>query len=235
MKTLKALPALLLAAGLTFGVALNAPVFADDGAKTTQPDSGKAKGDKKDKGDKDDKKAAGAMPGSVAPTFSLTDTDGKTHTLDEHKGKIVVLEWFNPECPFVVKHHQTNKTFSTLHQEYSSKGVVFLAINSSASGKQGHGLELNKKMKEEFGIQYPILIDESGTVGRAYGAKTTPHVFIIDAQGKVAYNGAIDNDRSRSKPGDKNYAKIALDELLASKAVSTPKTDPYGCSVKYAN
>jgi len=236
MKTLKLFPALLIAGGLAF-----APMALAQNAQPapTAPagDKDRGKGDKKaEKGEKKDKgETAGAMPGTAAPAFSLTDTDGKTHSLADLKGKVVVLEWFNPECPFVVKHHKVNKTFNTLHEEYNSKGVVFMAINSSAKGKEGNGMDLNKKMKGEFGIQYPILLDESGMVGKAYGAKTTPHVFIIDTDGKIAYNGAIDNDRSRSKAGDKNYAKMALDEVLAKKAVTTPKTDPYGCSVKYGS
>ncbi len=185
--------------------------------------------------DKKSDKATTLAAGAEAPAFTLTDTDGKTHNLADYKGKVVVLEWFNPECPFIVKHHKTNLTFNQLHEQFSSKDVVFLAINSSAAGKQGNGLELNKKMKEEYKMPFPILIDENGEIGRAYGAKTTPHCFIIDKEGKVVYNGAIDNNKSPEKAGDKNFVKIALEEVLAGKPVTTAQTAPYGCSVKYAN
>ncbi|MBY0261936.1 MAG: redoxin family protein, partial [Phycisphaerales bacterium] len=150
MKTLKLIPALLVAGGLAFApVALaqnthQAPTATPPAPATAPADKDHGKGDHKhEKGEKKDKgETAGAMPGTAAPAFSLTDTDGKTHSLADLKGKVVVLEWFNPECPFVVKHHKVNKTFNTLHQEYNSKGVVFLAINSSAKGKEGNGLDV---------------------------------------------------------------------------------------------
>lgn len=182
-------------------------------------------------------KASSLKVGDAAPAFTLTDTDGKTHNLSDFKGKVVVIEWFNPECPFIVKHHaesKKNMTFNKLYEEYNSKGVVFLAINSSAPGKQGAGLELNKKMKTEYKMEYPILLDESGDTGREYGAKTTPHCFVIDAAGHLAYQGAIDNNSNIDKGGDKNYVKAALDEVLAGKSVSESQTKSYGCSVKYA-
>jgi peroxiredoxin len=229
MKTMKLMAALVVAGGLAFAGAMTAPAIAEPGTKAAVPAH---------KHDTKEKKADAVKIGEAAPEFTLTDTDGKTHKLSEYKGKIVVLEWFNPECPFVVKHHaesKKNMTFNKLHEDYNSKGVVFLAINSSASGKQGHGLELNKKMKTEYKLPFPILIDESGETGRAYGAKTTPHCYVINAEGKLSYMGAIDNNKHVDKAGDKNYVKMALDEMLAGKAVTEATTAPYGCGVKYSN
>lgn len=225
MKNMKFVAALLIAGGVALAGTLS----------TTQAFAADPEPSKGDKGKADHKNDAkpGAV-GSTAPAFTLTDTDGKSHALADLKGKIVVIEWFNPECPFIVKHHKVNTTFNNLFSEYNSKGVVFLAINSSAKGKQGNGKDLNAKMKTEYKMEYPILIDEDGAVGTAYGAKTTPHVFIIGTDGKIAYNGAIDNSTDVKKAGDKNYAKMALDEMLAGKPVSTTETKPYGCSVKYA-
>ncbi len=232
MKSSKILGILAVVGTMTIGGLVAGQAFAEppaSGGKKMQKSEQKA--EKKD--EKSDAKA-GVKVGEAAPTFTLTDLDGKAVNLADHKGKIVVLEWFNPECPFVVKHHKVNPTFKTLHEQYSSKNVVFLAINSSAEGKQGHGAKLNKEKAAEFKIGYPILLDTDGKVGKMYGAKTTPHMFVIDAEGKIAYQGAIDNNRDRTKAGDVNYVKAALDALLANKAVEKTQTDPYGCSVKYA-
>lgn len=211
-------------------------------AQPTTPDADKAKdGEKsKEKGKSEDSRgksgSAGAVVGQPAPAFTLTDTDGKTVSLGDHlkDGKtIVVLEWFNPQCPLILKHHDSAKTFNDLHAKYSGKNVVFLAINSGAPGEQGAGAEKSKKGKTDFSLPYPILIDEAGTVGKAYGAKTTPHCFVIAANGTVAYNGAIDDNPGRDL-GKVNYVGQALDELLAGTSVTTPTTKPYGCGVKYA-
>lgn len=181
--------------------------------------------------------AAKAAPGSVAPDFTLTDLDGRKIKLSElvkaAGTKAVVIEWFNPECPFVVKHHQKNPTFANLTKEFGDKGVTFIAINSGASGKQGYGKDKNIAAKKDFKMTYPVLLDESGDVGRLYGAKTTPHMFIVTPDGKIAYNGAIDNNRSAGQAGDVNYVAKALREILAGKPVSEAQTQPYGCSVKY--
>lgn len=176
-----------------------------------------------------------AKVGEQAPDFTLTDTDGKKHTLSEYtkQGKIVVLEWFNPGCPFVIKHHHSNKTMATLANEFSSKNVVWIAVNSGAAGKQGHGLETNKQHKTDWGIAYPILMDESGDVGRTYEAKTTPHMYIIDKNGVLQYAGAIDNNRSATTLGDVNYVRQALNQIIAGETVTESVTQPYGCSVKY--
>lgn len=238
MKNLKFLSALVVAGGVFFAGAMSTTTALaadpDSGGKgtNTQPaDQGKDK-------EKEKKLAAkGAKIGDPAPAFTLTDTDGKTVKLADFKGKIVVLEWFNPGCPYIHKHHDPeigNMTFNKLYSEYNSKDVVFLAINSSAKGMEGNGKDVNAKAKGDYKMEYPILLDEDGTVGRAYGARTTPHVFIIATDGTLAYNGAIDNSTDPKKAGDKNYAKVALDELLAGKKVSTSETKPYGCGVKYA-
>lgn len=174
-----------------------------------------------------------AKVGEKAPNFALTDTEGKTVNLSDYEGKVVVLEWFNPGCPFVVKHHEKFTTMTDLASEFVAKDVVWLAINSGAPGKEGHGLELNKQKKADWHINYPILIDESGEVGKMYGAKTTPHMYVIDKDGTLKYAGAIDNNPSATKLGDVNYVRQALNEVLAGETVTTPETRPYGCSVKY--
>lgn len=208
-----------------------APAFANFAPpKAKQDDKPKAK-----KADESEAKAAGVKVGDKAPDFTLTDTDGKTVKLSEvGKDKIVVLEWFNPECPFVVRHHKDHPTFKNLHKEFAGKGVVFLAINSGAAGKQGAGKDLNVKMKKDYGMEYPVLLDESGATGKAYGAKTTPHMFIIGKDGNIAYAGGIDDDRGgKNTKGAKNYVRNALNEMLAGKPVSEASTQAYGCSVKY--
>jgi peroxiredoxin len=174
-----------------------------------------------------------AKVGEKAPGFTLTDTDGKSHNLSDFQGKVVVLEWFNSECPFVVKHHAKNTTMADLSNEFVGDEVVWVAINSGAPGKQGAGLELNKKVKAEWNISYPILLDESGQVGKMYGAKTTPHMYIIDKDGTLKYTGAIDNNPSATTLGDVNFVRQALEEVLAGETVTTAETKPYGCSVKY--
>lgn len=209
--------ALLAAAGVAVAAVASTSAIAQD----------------KGKNDKQETKASAAV-GEAAPAFELKDTDGKSVKLSDYKGKVVVLEWFNPDCPFIVKHHKTNTTFNDLYSQYHSKDVVFLAINSSAAGKQGHGLKHNQEKKAEYKMEYPILLDESGTVGMAYGAKRTPTCYVINKDGVIAYMGAIDNNTDPEKAGDKNYVRLALDEILAGKPVSTTKTDAYGCAVKYA-
>ena len=173
--------------------------------------------------------------GDNAPDFTLTDTAGAKHTLSEYtkQGKIVVLEWFNPGCPFVIKNHETFTTMIDTYAEFKDKDVVWLAINSGAAGKQGYGKELNAKMKDEWKIEYPILLDETGATGKAFGAKTTPHMFIVGRDGTVAYRGAIDNAPSPNKQGDVNYVKDALNSLIAGETVAKADTKSYGCSVKY--
>lgn len=172
----------------------------------------------------------GVDPGDMAPDFTLTDTAGKTFSLADFEGNIVVLEWTNPDCPFV-KRHNDESTMARLQKAYADQGVVWLTINST------HYMDsaANAAYVEKQRIGWPVLVDQDGVVGRAYGAVTTPHLFIIGGDGVVVYEGAIDDDpRGQKKPDARtNYVARALDEMLAGKPVSTLETKPYGCSVKY--
>ena len=175
--------------------------------------------------------AGGASLGATAPPFSLQDQDGKMVSLSDFSGKIVVLEWVNPQCPFVQRHYAA-KTMITLANSYASKGVAWIAINSTNSADNAE----NKSWVSQNSLTYPILNDSTGQVGKAYGSKSTPDMFIIDQSGKLVYEGAIDNDPDGDKGSDRiNYVAKALDEILAGKPVSTPQTKSYGCSVKYAS
>lgn len=166
--------------------------------------------------------------GQAAPDFNLQDHNGKSVKLSDLKGKIVVLEWFNQECPFVVAHYKDEtRTMVKLADKYKDKDVVWLAVNSS----KHHNVSINKETAEKWKLTFPILDDAKGTVGKTYGARTTPHMFIIDKQGMIAYQGAIDSGPKEKIPT--NYVAKALDELTAGSTVSTPETKPYGCSVKY--
>lgn len=160
----------------------------------------------------------------AAPDFSLKDTDGKEHKLSDLKGKIVVLEWTNKGCPVVRKHYDPGH-MQALAKKYMDKGVVWLAIDSTAGAKAADV----KAWQGSAKISHPILMDPDGKVGHAYSASTTPHMFIVK-DGQILYQGAID-DRSGKDSG--NYVAKALDELLAGKAVSVKSSKPYGCSVKY--
>jgi peroxiredoxin len=223
-----------LAAG-AFALAIaGTPAYAQNSAPTKEQPKQSDKEHKKDKKDSEHKTMA-AKPGDTAPTFTLKDTDGKEHSLASSAGKIVVIEWFNPGCPFIVKQHQVNKTITDLAKTYTAKGVQFYAINSGAPGQQGTGVEANAKAKKDWGLDYPILLDETGATGKSYGAKNTPLMVVIGADGKIAYWGAIDDDSSATTPGKTNYVANALDELLAKKPVTTKETKPYGCNVKYTN
>jgi peroxiredoxin len=177
--------------------------------------------------------------GQAAPDFTLTDCSGKKVSLSDYKGKVVVLEWINHGCPFVAKHYGSGN-MQKLQADATAKGVVWLSICSSAPGKQGYATPTDalKKCTETQSAATAFLLDESGEVGKTYNAKVTPEMYVIDANGVLVYHGAID-DKKSTNPGDiagaKNYVAAALDEVLAGKPVSTPKTDAYGCSVKYAN
>ncbi|MEN0019602.1 MAG: redoxin domain-containing protein [Planctomycetota bacterium] len=175
------------------------------------------------------------LVGEAAPDFTLVDTSGTEHTLSDYTadGKIVVLEWFNPMCPFVVKHHDRNTTMADLNAKFSDDGVVWLAINSGHEGHKTTGLSVNREAIEDWDIEYPVLLDYDGTVGRAYGAKTTPNMYIIDADGMLVYAGAIDSDTGASKAGDVNYVDNALTQLIAGETITESFVKPYGCSVKY--
>src|SRR2546423_3699774 len=175
--------------------------------------------------------------GTTAPDFSLTDSKGKTQTVSQYKGKYVVLEWFNPECPFVKKHYGSGN-MQKLQEEYTGKGIVWLTIDSSAPGTEGNlSPEQAEKITSAWKThQTALLLDPEGKAGRAYGAKNTPDMVVINPDGKIAYEGAIDS-KATPNPADipvsTNYVKVALDESLAGKPVTTPQTKPYGCSVKY--
>ncbi len=175
--------------------------------------------------------------GNAAPDFSLNDPNGKVHQLKEYRGKYVVLEWVNYDCPFVKKHYDSGN-MQSLQKKYTGKDVIWLAINSSASGKQGNfsADEILRRSKDHGAGFSAYLIDADGQVGRAYGARTTPHIFIIDPQGQLVYAGGIDNIRS-TKIEDisraKNFVSLALDEALAGQPISNSISKPYGCSVKY--
>ena len=182
---------------------------------------------------------AAAVVGDPAPAFTLADTNGRSHSLADLKGKTVVLEWWNYECPFVGKHYGSGN-MQRLQKEWTAKGVVWLTISSSAPGKQGYvdGAQANTLMKEKQGAPTAVLLDHDGKVGRAYGAKTTPHMFVIDPGGTVVYAGGID-DKPSTDQADiataKNYVSAALGEVTAGKPVTMAISQPYGCSVKYAD
>jgi peroxiredoxin len=182
---------------------------------------------------------AEAIPGKPAPTFEATAADGKTHKLADHAGKWVVMEWYNKECPYVVKHYGSNN-MQELQKTYTGKGVVWLTVNSSGKGKQGYtdAAEALKVAKETKSNATAVLLDPTGTVGKSFGAKTTPHMFVIDPKGTVVYAGAIDDNNS-SDPKviakSKNYVAAALDAAMAGKKVEMASTKPYGCGTKYAN
>jgi peroxiredoxin len=175
--------------------------------------------------------------GAAAPDFALTDAKGAKHSLADNKGKWVVLEWFNPECPFVKKHYGSGN-MQKLQKEFMEKGVVWMSIDSSAPGKEGNlsPEDASKKADEWKMNSTTLLLDPDGKAGQAYGAKNTPHMFVINPEGKVVYEGAIDS-KATPNPADiagaTNYVKAALEEGMAGKPISNANTKPYGCSVKY--
>jgi len=181
--------------------------------------------------------AAPLKTGDMAPDFSLQGADGKTYKLSQFKGKNVVLEWFNKDCPYVKKFYDS-KTAQGLQKEATAKSTVWLTVISSVPGKEGYLAPADaKKVMEEKGMAATaLLIDDKGTVGKMYSAKTTPHMFVIDKAGKLAYQGAMD-DRpsatSKSLVGATNYVSLALAAVEKGEPVKTASTTPYGCSVKY--
>jgi len=181
--------------------------------------------------------ALAADVGQPAPGFTLKDVDGNVHRLSDHKGQVVVLEWFNPGCPFVVNSHTKGSLVDTAARK-TKEGVVWLAVNSAAPGKQGHGVAVNRAAAKTWSLSHPVLLDEVGDVGKAYGATNTPHMFVIGRDGKLAYKGAIDNspDGERASPQGGvlvEYVSAALDDLAAGRPVRTAETKAYGCGVKY--
>ena len=181
--------------------------------------------------------ALAATAGATAPDFTIVDTAGKPVKLADYRGKFVVLEWTNPECPFVRKHYTSNN-MQGLQKEWGAKDVVWLAINSTntSSGEYKTGEQMAGWISAQGAAPKATLIDGTSATGRAFGAKTTPHMFVVDPAGQLVYNGAID-DRRSSNPADakgaNNYVRAALTEATAGKPVTVASTTPDGCSVKY--
>jgi peroxiredoxin len=183
--------------------------------------------------------AASAEIGQPAPDFTLTGSDNKPHALDAYKGKYVVLEWTNPECPFVHKYYDSG-AMQALQAKWTAKGIVWLRINSGAPGHDGYqdAAALASYVQTHHVAATASLMDPDGKVGHEFGARTTPHMFVIDPKGTLIYAGGIDNKPSPD-PADiasaKNYVNAALTESMAGKPVAQPTAQPYGCSVKYAS
>jgi peroxiredoxin len=231
--------ALSSAFALTVGLAAFATSRADSNAPLAATQEGKKDEPKKDDVKKDDVKkdaVTKATIGKAAPDFTLTDLDGKTVKLSDYKGKVVVLEWFNPECPFVIAAY--SGPLKEMAANAKKDGVVWLSINSGAAGQQGNGAEKNKKAREDWKMASTILLDEKGDVGRLYEAKSTPHCFVIDSKGVLVYRGALDNapaGKTETEGAKKiDYLANALADVKAGKPVATPETKSWGCSVKYA-
>lgn len=181
--------------------------------------------------------AAGPDIGKPAPAFMGVDSNGKAHKLSDFAGKTVVLEWSNHDCPYVKKHYNAGNMQAT-QTASTANGAVWLTIVSSAPGKQGAvtGAEANKLTADRKAAPTAVILDPAGTIGKAYEAKTTPHMYIIDGKGILRYQGAIDDKPSsaaESLNGAKNYVLAALGEMAAGKPVAVAATEPYGCSVKY--
>lgn len=181
---------------------------------------------------------AEAVPGQAAPEFKVVDAAGQTHKLTDYKGKWLVLEWFNKDCPYVKKHYGSGN-MQSLQDKYTDKDVQWLTVISSAKGKQGY-LEPKEALAiaadHKLAASAPFLLDSSGAMGKAYGAKTTPHMYVINPAGEVVYAGAIDDNDSANPAviaDSQNYVVAALDSALAGKEITTAATRPYGCSVKY--
>src|ERR1700761_397728 len=182
--------------------------------------------------------AHAAQVGSPAPKFQGTDSNGKTHSLDQYHGKYVVLEWHNHDCPYTVKHYESGN-MQSLQKQWTAKGVVWLTVISSAPGEQGYvnGPQENAYMKKVGADPTAAILDPKGNIGHLYSAKTTPNMYVIDPSGKLIYEGAID-DHATTDVSDikvsKNYVSEALSESMSGQPVHTTVTRPYGCSVKYA-
>jgi peroxiredoxin len=177
--------------------------------------------------------------GKAAPNFRITDADGRAVSLSDFRGKTVVLEWNNPECPFVRKHYESGNMQKT-QAAAAAAGAVWLTINSSAEGKQGHMTPAQAKAlaAAQQSRRTAYLLDPKGVLGRGYGARTTPHMYVIDPRGTLAYMGGIDDRPTKDKAdidGARNHVLAALSELKAGKPVSVPTSRPYGCAVKYAD
>lgn len=214
-----------LFAGLSIAVAAIAAAALTPAATANQQDGAKA--------------PQGVTIGQPAPDFTLTDMKGKEHSLSKYtrEGKTVVLYWWSPDCPYVVKHYPKEGVATTnkLVEDFKDKNVVFLAINSAHTGHgYGNRARVQERM-EEWKVQYPILVDAEGTIGKMYDAKRTPEMYVICKGGILRYHGALDNDSSARGIGELNYVRQALNEVLAGSEVSVPTTRAYGCTIKYKN
>ena len=203
------------------------------------PQSDAPQADKKDEKVVLPKVADGAKAelGKLAADFALKDLDGKDVMLSAHLGKIVVLEWLNPGCPYCVQAYGENGALREQPDRVKKEGVVWLTINSTEPGQDGGKVEVNKEFAQKNGIKSTIAMDPDGAVGRAYGAKTTPHCYVINEKGVLVYAGALDNAPMGKVEGDQkkvNYVDAAIADIKAGRAVATSETKPYGCSVKYA-
>jgi peroxiredoxin len=218
----------VLAASLAAG--FTTFVLAQDDTRPTAP-AQKEKGEGKKEGRKAEPSGAKAKVGEAAPNFTLKTTEGKEWSLSDAKGKVVVLNWINPECPVCVRvmtDGTVANTIKAVTEQYSD--VVYVAINSSAALPSS--LEGTAAYMKEHKVEIPALLDSNGAVGLLYGAKTTPHCYVIDANGKLVYSGAIDNNDGRGD-GKMNYVANAVTQLKKGESVSPSETKPYGCSVKY--
>ena len=171
------------------------------------------------------------LVGKAAYDFTLTDTEGNEHTLSEYidAGNIVVLEWFNSTCPYVVRHYADKTTMNDTAAAYAEKGVVWLAVATGGTANR----DANQKARENWDMAHPVLLDESGAVGKAYGSKNTPTMYVIGTDGTLAYGGAIDDDARGGKDNPTNFVVQAIDALLAGSNLETTYYKPYGCGVKY--
>ncbi len=175
--------------------------------------------------------------GKLAADFTLKDLDGKDVTLSKHLGKIVVLEWLDPSCPSCVQAHGEKGALREQPDRVKKEGVVWLTINSTEPGQDGGKVEVNKEFAQKNGLKSTIAMDPDGAVGRAYGAKTTPHCYVINEKGVLVYAGALDNAPMGKVEGDQkkvNYVDAAIADIKAGRAVATSETKPYGCNIKYA-
>jgi peroxiredoxin len=184
--------------------------------------------------------AFAVRPGALAPDFHGTDSNGKTQSLSQYRGKFVVLEWANQGCPYEQKHYKSGN-MEALQKQWTAKGVVWLSVISSAPGEQGYvsPAEENDYLSKMHAAPTAAILDPTGAIGHLYDAKTTPHMFVIDPSGKIVYEGAIDDqptpDPASLKTVQHNYLNEALNAAMAGKPVPTPVTKSYGCSVKYGN
>ncbi|MCP5364861.1 MAG: thioredoxin family protein [Hyphomicrobiales bacterium] len=182
--------------------------------------------------------AAAPVIGDPAPDFTATDSHGQTQSLSSHKGSVVVLEWTNHECPYTAKHYEAG-AMQALQRDATQRGIVWLSVISSAPGRQGYVTpkQANDLTESRDASPTAVILDPSGVIGRQYDATATPHMYVIDASGRLVYMGAIDDDPSaRGNPDDaSNYVRAAIDDVLAGRPVATSKTRAYGCSIKYGS